>query len=209
MTKIRSTDDSRIQDRRGQGGGGMSIPGLGRGGGVADSRRQGRRRRADRPASSSPPSCFLPRLLGGGDGTEPDHAGRGPGAGRGGDDGEACQTEAEQIVCGANEDVQDYWERPYPQAFGQPYNDTELVFFSGGTNTGCGAASSQTGPFYCPADAPRVHRSRLHGPAAVRLRRPRRPGHRVHRRPRVRPPRAEPHRRRTPPCSRRAATRSG
>ncbi len=56
-------------------------------------------------------------------------------------------------MCGANEDVQDYWERAYPQAFGQPYTDTELVFFSGGTNTGCGAASSQTGPFYCPADA--------------------------------------------------------
>ena len=27
-------------------------------------------------------------------------------------------------MCGANEDVQDYWERAYPQAFGQPYTDT-------------------------------------------------------------------------------------
>ena len=26
------------------------------------------------------------------------------------------------------------------------------MFFSGGTNTGCGQASSQMGPFYCPAD---------------------------------------------------------
>ena len=56
-------------------------------------------------------------------------------------------------MCGANEDVQMYWETAYPQAFGQPYTDTELVFFSGGTETGCGGASSETGPFYCPADA--------------------------------------------------------
>jgi predicted metalloprotease len=26
------------------------------------------------------------------------------------------------------------------------------VFFNGGVNTGCGGASSDTGPFYCPAD---------------------------------------------------------
>ena len=98
---------------------------------------------------------LLPRLLGGGDGTStitPDAA-QEAGVEAGGNDGEPCQSEAEQIVCGANEDVQDYWERAYPQAFGQPYTDTDLVLFSGGTNTGCGAASSQTGPFYCPADS--------------------------------------------------------
>jgi hypothetical protein len=94
---------------------------------------------------------FLPRLLGGGDGTSlitPDDA-----QDAAVNDGEACQTEAEQIVCGANNDVQDYWEREYPQAFNGPYDDTALAFFSGGTNTGCGAASSESGPFYCPADA--------------------------------------------------------
>ena len=70
-----------------------------------------------------------------------------------GGDGEACQTEAEQIVCGANEDVQTYWETAYPEAFGEPYDGHRLVLFSGGTNTECGSATSQTGPFYCPADA--------------------------------------------------------
>ena len=94
---------------------------------------------------------LLPRLLGGGDGTNlitpeaPQEAGV--------EEGETCDSEAEQIVCGANEDVQTYWETAYPQAFGQPYTDTELVFFSGATETGCGGATSETGPFYCPADA--------------------------------------------------------
>ena len=150
MTKIRSTDDSRIQDRRGQGGGGgFSFPGLGGGGG-----------RLPIPGGRAGGGgliglivlaavFLLPRLLGGGDGTSlitPENVQEEV------NDGEACETEAEQIVCGANEDVQTYWEQAYPDAFGESYTDTELVFFSGGTNTGCGAASSQTGPFYCPAD---------------------------------------------------------
>jgi predicted metalloprotease len=150
MTKIRSTDDSRIQDRRGQGGGGMSIPGLGRGGSLPI------------PGGKAGGGgligliviaaiVLLPRLLGGGDGTSlitpeaPQEAGV--------EEGTTCDSEAEQIVCGANEDVQNYWETAYPQAFGQPYTDTDLVFFTGGANTGCGAASSETGPFYCPADS--------------------------------------------------------
>jgi predicted metalloprotease len=32
------------------------------------------------------------------------------------------------------------------------YQRTQTVFFSGATQTGCGPASAQTGPFYCPAD---------------------------------------------------------
>jgi predicted metalloprotease len=95
---------------------------------------------------------FLPRLFGGGGGTNflvPEAAQEAAVEDR----GESCQSEAEQIVCGANEDVQTYWEEAYPAAFNQPYQDTELVLFSGGTNTGCGPATSETGPFYCPADA--------------------------------------------------------
>src|SRR5690606_29129379 len=36
--------------------------------------------------------------------------------------------------------------------FDTEYPQTQTVFFSGSTNTGCGNASSQMGPFYCPAD---------------------------------------------------------
>src|SRR4029079_3947677 len=35
---------------------------------------------------------------------------------------------------------------------GQQYTRTTLVLFTGGTQSACGAATSQTGPFYCPAD---------------------------------------------------------
>jgi len=35
---------------------------------------------------------------------------------------------------------------------GEQYRPPRLAFFSGGVRTGCGAASSQVGPFYCPPD---------------------------------------------------------
>ena len=49
------------------------------------------------------------------------------------------------------DDVQDSWARSFAEA-GRQYEPTKLVLFTQGTNTGCGAASSATGPFYCPAD---------------------------------------------------------
>jgi uncharacterized protein len=35
---------------------------------------------------------------------------------------------------------------------GLPYRAPRIVFFTQATSTGCGRASAQTGPFYCPAD---------------------------------------------------------
>jgi predicted metalloprotease len=37
-------------------------------------------------------------------------------------------------------------------ASGQQYSPTTLVFYKGGTQSGCGAAQSAMGPFYCPTD---------------------------------------------------------
>lgn len=48
--------------------------------------------------------------------------------------------------------VQDYWAQTYEQQQGEPYQDTRTVIFSGSTSSGCGAASSALGPFYCPND---------------------------------------------------------
>ena len=53
--------------------------------------------------------------------------------------------------CNALSSLNATWQPIFAQsnvAFQQP----ELVFYSGGTNSGCGAASSAMGPFYCPAD---------------------------------------------------------
>jgi predicted metalloprotease len=95
-------------------------------------------------------AIFLPRLLGGGSA-----GGQGVSdAGSGADDlGPAqCETELEQIICGATEDVHVYWTEEYPEAFGDQYQGTETVVFSRAINTACGQATAQVGPFYCPAD---------------------------------------------------------
>jgi predicted metalloprotease len=63
-----------------------------------------------------------------------------------------CGTEIEQIVCGAVDDVSLYWETQFPLSFQGEFSGTDTAFFSGATSTGCGNATAQTGPFYCPVD---------------------------------------------------------
>ena len=48
-------------------------------------------------------------------------------------------------------DVQDTWSGEFAEA-GEDYPDADLVLFRNAVNTGCGGASSATGPFYCPLD---------------------------------------------------------
>lgn len=48
-------------------------------------------------------------------------------------------------------DTEDTWSQVFKQQ-GMQYNSPKLVMFSGTVNSGCGAAQSAMGPFYCPAD---------------------------------------------------------
>ena len=160
MTKIRSTNSSRIEDRRGAGGGGglgglggmlggggggggMPIPGgLVKGGGGLIG------------LIIIAAVIFLPKLLGGGLGGSGSSLTPAAEQGSQGTTGssETCSSELEQVLCGAVDDVSEYWIQVMPTAFNRDYQEAPTVFFSNATNTGCGQASAQTGPFYCPAD---------------------------------------------------------
>jgi predicted metalloprotease len=47
--------------------------------------------------------------------------------------------------------VQKYWSDEFARR-GSRYTPAQTVFYSGATQTGCGPASSEVGPFYCPVD---------------------------------------------------------
>jgi hypothetical protein len=50
-------------------------------------------------------------------------------------------------IVGVVNSVQQYWSKELPS-----YTIAKTVFYTGSTETGCGAASSDVGPFYCPLD---------------------------------------------------------
>ena len=56
-----------------------------------------------------------------------------------------------QFVSFVLDDVQKTWATLLPQS-GAQYRKAKLVLFRDSTRSGCGAAQSETGPFYCPAD---------------------------------------------------------
>ena len=66
-----------------------------------------------------------------------------------------AKTEAErplvQFVSFVLDDTQKTWEQIFPQT-GKQYRHAKLVLFRNYTRSGCGAAESATGPFYCPED---------------------------------------------------------
>ncbi|GAA3132558.1 neutral zinc metallopeptidase [Planomonospora alba] len=61
--------------------------------------------------------------------------------------GEDADQNEECRVVGVVNSIQEYW----PTAL-NGYQEAKTVLFSGAVNTGCGAADSSVGPFYCPAD---------------------------------------------------------
>jgi uncharacterized protein len=63
-------------------------------------------------------------------------------------DSESEQVDFLRFVVG---DLEAFWSADFEQA-GRPFQPTGVIVFKRGVDTGCGAASAATGPFYCPAD---------------------------------------------------------
>jgi predicted metalloprotease len=140
-------DPSQVEDRRG--GGGMSLPGGGLavgGGGVGlvglaiyllvallsnGGDLSGPLQNLDsRTVASQPPSSAL--------GSECQT-------------GAAANTREDCRIVGYVNSIQAYWAAQF-QRNRRQYAISKTVFFSGSTDTGCGVASSDVGPFYCPLD---------------------------------------------------------
>jgi predicted metalloprotease len=135
-------DPSQIDDRRGRGVGGLPGGGIAVGGGGL--------------GLVGLVVYLLIYALGGGGSSGP----------LGGLDGSTvAQAPAGQVLSGcktgsdanAREDcrivgdvnsIQRYWSGALPN-----YTIAKTVFFTGATDTGCGTASTDVGPFYCPVDA--------------------------------------------------------
>ena len=63
---------------------------------------------------------------------------------------DANQREDCRIVAVVNS-VQKFWDEVFTQS-GEQYQFVDTKFFTDQVDTGCGTATSQVGPFYCPAD---------------------------------------------------------
>jgi len=71
---------------------------------------------------------------------------------------ENCKTGAdanEDVDCariGVENSLRDYWAGILPEQKGVKFEPATMKTFSGSVSTGCGNATSQVGPFYCPVD---------------------------------------------------------
>ena len=137
-----SVDTSGVSDRRGMGGpiavggGGLGIVGL--------------------------LIFVLVSVLGGGNGVDTtqlvpqDGAVQGEGAGTG-DLEQRCNTEGaiqeydDCFLVKVYNEINEVWTDEFARA-GEQYEQPGLTFFTQAVQTGCGTASSQVGPFYCPPD---------------------------------------------------------
>lgn len=154
-------DTSQVEDRRGGGGGGGLGGGGGRmpGGGMVIGGGGGCITIVIIVVALLLGANPLDILTGGGETTNPGvQATQGTGAGGAATtDIQSCQTGADANqrqdcrILGFVNSIQKYWTDEYARQ-GSTYQRAATVLYSGATQTGCGAASSEVGPFYCPAD---------------------------------------------------------
>jgi predicted metalloprotease len=65
--------------------------------------------------------------------------------------GAQANTREDCRIVGDINSIQSYWTDRFT-AEGHEYVPAKTVFFTGSTDTGCGPASTEVGPFYCPGD---------------------------------------------------------
>jgi hypothetical protein len=87
------------------------------------------------------PSSLLPQ-------GEPETGG-GPSARR---ETNPAEDKQKQFVSVVLADTEDVWKELFPKYYGKAYPEPRLVLFSGSDRSGCGFASTATGPFYCSED---------------------------------------------------------
>jgi predicted metalloprotease len=119
-------ESSNVDDRRGIGGGGIAV-----GGGIL-----------------GVIALVINYLLGGSDNTQLPLPNQNQPISA---EQKAAQDEEAQFVKVVLADTEDIWTQLMSKA-GRSYPKPTLVLFSGSTPSGCGHASSASGPFYCPGD---------------------------------------------------------
>ncbi|MBL0924984.1 MAG: neutral zinc metallopeptidase [Sphingomonadaceae bacterium] len=75
----------------------------------------------------------------------------GPSTQQGTGSAQACDTESELYACRVFTSAEQTWTQIFREA-GSQYQPARLEFYQGGGQSGCGAAQSAMGPFYCPSD---------------------------------------------------------
>jgi predicted metalloprotease len=128
-------DPSQVQDRRGMGRG--TKIGGGIGGGVI--------------LLLAALFGINPQLLEGLAGTTADQPGQSQGSAPACDTGADADARLDCRIVGTVNSLNAFWPA-YLGQYNREYPRPETVIFTGGTDTGCGAATSEVGPFYCPAD---------------------------------------------------------
>lgn len=135
-------DDGResdnVEDRRGSGGGGLSIGGRGLGLGTIAVALV-----ASWLLGVNPMTVL--GLLSGGEGSGQQIQQQSPAQAPPVNDKQA------HFVSVVLADTEDVWRDIFKQAGGQ-YREPKLVLFTGQTPTACGTGQAATGPFYCPGD---------------------------------------------------------